>query len=336
MRNFKEKYTPTALNYDLLYHRFRKKLLNTACSVFTWENLPETFNEQFLNMVLIENGRIGIIKHQGQLYTVLGNVGGEVDMYYRPKRFLYANPVLGSGEPLIGKDVAVLFLTSEDTNPLTDNYGLSMLLDTTATLLADNQLSLNVCQKNSRLMLVASSDNEATRNSTENVLKAMYDGEPYKAIMKRLQDDLTIEPLVSVKPAESMRQLIENYQFIWSTFLQELGINSNFNLKRERLLSAEVALNSECMDTLIDDIEKNVNNGVDMCNEIFGTNIQFSVRRYGEEHALAGYLNREDIEQGDIEVATSQPDEPEEKEPKEKEPEEKEEKKKEKDGDDDE
>ncbi len=294
------------LTYDLLFTRFKKKLINTACSVFEWENLPETFDENYLTTELLMSGHIGIIKISDGLYTVRGNVGGEINEYYKPTQFIYANPVLGSGNPEINKDIAVIFLTSEDTDPLSLHGGLSALIDSTASLLADNQLSLNIAQKNTRLMLVAHADNEATANSAEQALKGMYEGKPYKVVNSKFQDTFTVNPLVSAKPAESMQQLIENYQFIWSTFLQELGINSNFNLKRERLVQAEVALNAECMDTLIDDIEKNVKKGVDMCNSMYGTDIKFNVRRYGEEHALAGFENREDIEKG--QVATPQPE----------------------------
>ena len=75
--------------------------------------------------------------------------------------------------------------------------------------------------------------------------------------------------------------------FIEAQFMQELGINANYNMKRERLISSEVELNTDCLDTLIDDIEENVNRGVDMCNSLFGTNIKFSVRRYGEQETDA-------------------------------------------------
>ena len=302
------KNSPPNLTFALLFNRFKKKLVNTASSVFTWENLPESIDENYLTTELIFNGIIGIINTPDGVRAVRGNWGGKPNEYYKPTEFIYANPVLGSGNPEIGKDVAVVFLTTADnTESDSENVahdGLKNLIDSTACLLADNQLSLNIAQKNTRLMLVASTDNEATSNSAEQTLKAMYNGEPYKVISSKFGDTFNIEALVNSKPAESMQQLIENYQFIWSTFLQELGINSNFNLKRERLVQAEVALNSECMDTLVDDIERNVNIGVDMCNSLFGTNIKFSVRRYGEEHAFKGLEERDSLEYSS--VATSQ------------------------------
>lgn len=308
MEKEKCKTSPPDLTFKLLFNRFKKKLVNTASSVFTWENLPDTIDENYLTTELIFNGIIGIINTPDGVRAVRGNWGGESNEYYKPTEFIYANPILGSGNPEIGKDIAVMFLTTADNLQngcdTATRDGLKNLIDSTACLLADNQLSLNIAQKNTRLMLVASADNEATSNSAEQTLKSMYNGEPYKVVTSKFGDTFTVEPLVNSKPAESMQQLIENYQFIWSTFLQELGINSNFNLKRERLVQAEVALNSECMDTLVDDIERNVNIGVDMCNSLFGTDIKFSVRRYGEEHAFKGLEERDSLETDS--VATSQ------------------------------
>lgn len=290
---------PPSLTLDYLFLRFRKKLIDTAASVLTWENLPPSFDETFLNTELIENGIIGIIKKDDVLYTVRGNWGGEPNEYYKPSQFIYANPVLGSGSPTIGQDVAVIYLTTEDANPFTLTGGLSMLIDSTAMLLADNILSLNVAQKNTRAMLIADADNEQTRNSAEQVLKALYSGEPYKVVLKKMTDSFTVNPLSTVRTADGMKQLVENHQYILSQFMQELGINSNYNMKRERLISSEVALNAECLDTLIDDIEENVNRGVDMCNSMYGTSIKFRVRRYGEENAVAISQQNTDDTQSD-------------------------------------
>lgn len=286
---------PPTLTYEYLYQRYRKKLANTAESIFQWENLPETFDEDYLTEELIQNGKIGIIKTSDGLFTVRGDVGGGMNAYYKPKDFIYANPVLGSGCYEIGKDIAVIFTTSDDADPSTIGGGLSMLIESTAVLLADNELSIDVAQKNTRLMLVADADNEATCNSAENVLKAMYQGQPYKVVHKRMADSFNVNPLISVRPSECMRQLIETKQFIWAQFLQELGINSNFNLKRERLVSAEVDLNAQCLDTLVDNIEDTVNIGVDMVNSMYGTNIKFTVRRYGEEKAIEAVKAKEDV-----------------------------------------
>ena len=292
--------TPPTLSTEYAFLRFRKKLVNTAHSIFEWTGLPDTVNENFLTNELIENGIVGMINTPNGLRAVRGNVGGEIDCYYRPQYFIYANPVLGSGELKIGEKCAVLFLTSEDMTPFSPTGGLSTLIDSTALLLADNMVSLNVTQKNTRMMLLASADDEQTANSAERTIMDMYNGRPYKVVTKSMTDSFDVNPLSSVRTAENMKQLIENQQYILAHFYQELGINANFNMKRERLITSEVELNTECLDTLVDDMEKTINDGLEMCNILFGTDIHLHIKRYGEE------LTNDDTEQFETDTEQEQ------------------------------
>lgn len=293
---------PPTMSTEYAFLRFRKKLVNTAHSIFEWTGLPDTVNENFLTNELIENGIVGLINTPNGLRAVRGNVGGEIDCYYRPQYFIYANPVLGSGEPKIGENCAVLFLTSEDMTPFSPTGGLSTLIDSTALLLADNMISLNVTQKNTRIMLLASADDETTANSAERTITEMYNGRPYKVVNKSMTDSFDVNPLSSVRTAENMKQLIENQQYILAHFYQELGINANFNMKRERLITSEVELNTECLDTLVDDMEKTINDGLEMCNILFGTDIHLHIKRYGEE------LTNTDPEQEQTEQEQAEPE----------------------------
>ena len=306
---------PPTMSTEYAFLRFRKKLVNTAHSIFEWSGLPDTVNENFLTNELIENGVVGLINTPNGLRAVRGNVGGEIDCYYRPTHFIFANPVLGSGEPKIGENCAVLFLTSEDMTPFSPTGGLSMLIDSTALLLADNLVSLNVTQKNTRIMLLASADDENTANSAERTIIDMYNGKPYKVVNKTMTDSFDVNPLSTIRTAENMKQLIENQQYILAHFYQELGINANFNMKRERLITSEVELNTECLDTLVDDMEKTINDGLEMCNILFGTDIHLHIKRYGEE------LTNTDTEQEQPEQEQPEQEQPEQEHPEQEQPE---------------
>ena len=314
--------TPPTLSTDYAFLRFRKKLVNTAHSIFEWSGLPDTVNENFLTNELIENGIVGMINTPNGLRAVRGNVGGEIDCYYRPTHFIFSNPVLGSGEPTIGENCAVLFLTSEDMTPFSPTGGLSTLIDSTALLLADNLVSLNVTQKNSRIMLLASADDENTANSAERTIIDMYNGKPYKVVNKTMTDSFDVNPLSTVRTAENMKQLIENQQYILAHFYQELGINANFNMKRERLITSEVELNTECLDTLVDDMEKTINDGLEMCNILFDTDIHLHIKRYGEELTNTD-TEQEQPEQEQTDTKQEQPEQeqPEQEQPKQEQPE---------------
>ena len=71
------------------------------------------------------------------------------------------------------------------------------------------------------------------------------------------------------------------------------------------LTSNEVALNTYCLDTLVDDMEENVNRGLEMCNNLFGTDIKFTIRRYTihdtdtENNDDAGDVNTPNHDEGD-------------------------------------
>lgn len=290
-----------------MFNRFRKKLVNTVYSVFKWENLPDSVDEQYLSRTLIENGITALIKQGGEFYAVQGNVGGELNAYYKGTSFIYANPVLGSGQPEIGKECAVIWLTSYDEDKTVVSCGLRDLIDSTASILADNWLSLSIALKNTRLQAFITGQNESERASAEFAMRRMYDGEPFTVALENLIGSIKVNPISEKSGAKDiLQELIEVHQYTLAMFYQELGINANFNMKRERLTTSEVDLNTECLDTIIDNIERTINKGLEIANALYDTDIKFSVRRYGEENTAETGID-EPI--ADSTVVTTQPEE---------------------------
>ena len=277
-------------------------------SVFKWENLPDSIDEQYLSRTLIENGVTALIKQSGELYAVQGNVGGELNAYYKGTSFIYSNPVLGNGQPEIGKNCAVIWLTSYDEDKTIVSCGLRDLIDSTASILADNWLSLSIALKNTRLQAFITGQNESERASAELAMRRMYDGEPFTVALENLVGNIKVNPISEKSGAKDiLQELIEVHQYTLAMFYQELGINSNFNMKRERLTTNEVDLNTECLDTIIDNIERTINKGLEIANDLYDTNIKFSVRRYGEEDTAETGIN--DPIADNNPVATTQPEE---------------------------
>ena len=68
--------------------------------------------------------------------------------------------------------------------------------------------------------------------------------------------------------------LIEAKQYIIAQFLQEIGISANYNMKRERLNTAEVEMNNGALDINIFNMIKNRQEGAALVNEKWGTNIE--------------------------------------------------------------
>ena len=114
-----------------------------------------------------------------------------------------------------------------------DTGGLYSLLSITARMLADNTISLNVAQRNTRLTNVLAADDEITARSIDNVLRDMYAGKPYKAVQKTLIDKLENVPIQQQQSNQNLLQLLETHKYILSEFYAALGIDEPQQMKRE-------------------------------------------------------------------------------------------------------
>ena len=80
-------------------------------------------------------------------------------------------------------------------------------------------------------------------------------------------------PENKTKRQEIIKSLIELKQYILGTFYQELGIQSQFNMKREAINEAEAALSEDILYPLIDDMLIQRQIGLEKVNKMYGTNI---------------------------------------------------------------
>ena len=266
-------------------------LTNKCCNLFKWEGLPETVNERFLMMQLILTGRVAWFADKGNIYALNGGWGGEPNCYYEPTQWIVANPVLGSktltvrnmdGSNSIDKlDGIVMGLTDVDLikqNPT--KGGLYRLIYQTAGLLADNISSLNVSQINGRVSQIWTADNDALARTFEEICKDIYEGHPYKVVSQDILNKVNAVPTAQTGQSNTLLNLIEAHQYILASFYNEIGLPSNWNMKRERINTAETELMTGSLDVSIYNMEKNLQAAVEKINELFGTSISV---RFNEE-----------------------------------------------------
>lgn len=266
-------------------------LTNKCCNLFKWEGLPETVNERFLMMQLILTGRVAWFADGGNIYALNGSWGGTPNCYYEPTEWIVANPVLGSktlkvrnmdGSDSIDKlDGIVMGLTDVDLikqNPT--KGGLYRLIYQTAGLLADNISSLNVSQINGRVSQIWTADNDALARTFEEICKDIYEGHPYKVVSQDILNKVNAVPTAQTGQSNTLLNLIEAHQYILASFYNEIGLPSNWNMKRERINTAETELMTGSLDVSIYNMEKNLQAAVEKINELFGTSISV---RFNEE-----------------------------------------------------
>lgn len=299
-------------NVEDNFQHYFDLLTNKCCNLFKWERLPETVDEKFLMMQLVLNGKVCWTKIDDKLYVLDGNVGGEPNCYYQPTQFIVANPILGSKMVKIrhkdgsnsteGLDGVLMALTDVDyLSDRPNKGGLFRLIYQTAGLLADNISSLNVSQINGRVAQLWTVDNDAEANTVEAIVRDMYEGHPYRVLSQDLISKVGVVPAAQTGQSNTLLNLMEIHQYVLASFYNEIGIPSTWNMKRERVNTAETELMTGSLDVSIYSMERCLKAAVEQINEMFGTSISV---RFNEEIVEEEGANeeKEAIEEPSIEV----------------------------------
>ena len=296
-------------NVESNFTYYFKTLVNKVASMIDFKNLPENIDEEYLKEQLILAGKVCFTQFNEHLYALNGNVGGEPNCYYQPQLFIIANPILGSKEVKIrhadgstkvdGLEGILVSLTSADAElPNTVKGGLYDLIYQTAGLLADNVVSLNCAQINSRVQVAFIADDEVLANTGEKVLKDLYNGKPYKILTQDILNKLTITPIAASGTNTTIMSLIEAQANIWQNFYNQLGLSYNGNLKRERINTAESELMTGSLNLNLQTIVDNIKKDVERVNELFGTSIEVGINEEALPTEVAAKQNDNDLVDG--------------------------------------
>lgn len=257
-------------DFRKMYDFYFKWLLSKTCACFYIKNLPETMDEFFIKSTLIVDGDLGVTDFNDKIYAVNGAPGGQPDEYYVPTQYTVANPVLGSKIFTRGVDGVVIY------NADIDRYvpgGLFGLIDQTATLLADNIISINCNQINTRVSVVFTADSEAQAIAGEAILKRMYTGAPYQVLRSDLIDKINVNPIASNANAQNLTELVELNNFIIANYFQSIGIKANNIRKKSHMLQDEIDVQNDYLQISITEIMASWQSGFDKVNELYGTDI---------------------------------------------------------------
>lgn len=183
---------------------------------------------------------------------------------------------------------------------------------------------------NTRVQAILSVCDDDTRKAAEKYIDDVYEGK-LSVIGKNpfMDDDLKADTINSSSKTSILGDLIEYHQYLKASEYNELGLNANYNMKREALNSAESSINDDILFPLVDIMLKFRKEGAEAVNKMFGTHISVELN--------SSWRDNKREEEAEIKALNPESDEtPENKEEKE-EPEEasEEEQGKEKEGDED-
>lgn len=258
MYDFKKKTQNIQQNNDYL--------LTKTLSMFEWENLPETIPSKQLEKILQQNGFAFITEVKGELYAFRGSLGGELDEYENPTKITINNIALNFNKTLDVRTDGVL-ISSDDMK-----MGLLPLFNKYNFMLVENDINMVLHGYNSRLQTFISASDDKTRASAEAFMKKLVDGDLSVIGENALFDGVKTHSGASGQ-SNSITALTEFHQYLKGSLFNEIGLNANFNMKRERLISGEVEAVEDSLYPFIDNMMKNRQLAIEKINEKYQTSI---------------------------------------------------------------
>lgn len=272
-------------------------------SMFKYENLPETIPAKWLEHYLLNNGNCIIAKVGDDLFALVGCMGQEATPYYIPAGYVVANPWIKTEGGTLSKQYWTENVPGHDQDAViifNDTYsqGVMPMLIRYCTQLVENDLSMGIADILARATINISAADDTTRQSAELWIKRLKDGN-----LGVIADNAFIEGLEVREfkaAAESLTSLIEYHQYIKASLFNELGLNSNYNMKRESINSNESQLNDDMLHPLIDDMLRERQEGIKRVNEFFGTDIKVSFNSAWKANEIEESAFIEEIEAGAV------------------------------------
>lgn len=234
--------------------------------MFKYTGLPDTIPASMLEYYLVLNGSCFIAEDKGDLYAFIGGAGGEPDVYYRPTIYTVANPALSLSKNFdIDKDG---ILMRNDSLWL----GLMPMMSRFASLLAENLVSIRSADIMLRAVALLSAPDDKTKTAAELYLKKLEKGEFGVIGENRFFDGVRMQSPPS-NNGSYLTQFIELQQYLKASFFNEVGLNANYNMKREAINEGESALNEDSLMPLVEDMLRVRKEDVEKVNTMFGTEI---------------------------------------------------------------
>ena len=299
------------VNFDFRLYDFKNKdkalfnliseMLKITLDMFKWEGLPSTIPERELELLLQLRGSCIVASHNSNLYALSGNLSGECDAYYIPKYYIVANPWLKL-EKTFERDVDCIFGTNDRMWT-----GLTPMMERYATQSLETDISLSIANIQERLHALVRCANDSEKVAFETLLSRLEKGDLASAIVSdewAMNDGIGVMPFAG-DSHKTITELIELRQYIKASWFNELGLQANYNMKREAINSTEGQLNEDGLVPLVADMLECRQIFAEGINDMFGTDISVELSgawkaRQIEFDAMAKQM--EDIVEGKVDA----------------------------------
>lgn len=274
--------TDLQMKDSLSYWHYYNALLHLCYSIFEFENLPDTWDRDYmLNQLFIRGGFCVCQTELGVLPLMCST--SYYNVYNKPTKCLIANNVLGSFEKTIGVDCVYVNLGWEFDSFINLNMAINMYAGKLAN--CDGAIATNLLNSRVSLLFMGSDNSEITS------MKQAYDkftaGDP--AIFLKTKSTINKPDLFfnNVKNTYIVDELQDSKDDIYNEFLTYIGIKNANTDKRERLNVDEVNVNNQSTSSHVYSWYYNVKKEIDRVNDMFGLDIKVRLNQPAQEREVS-------------------------------------------------
>ena len=241
-------------------------MLARTQSMFVYHGLPDTIPQRMLELYLQKNGNCFVTKVNGDLYAFTGGLGGEPNAYYMPTLYTVTNPFLRLSKNYKIDEDGVLIMNDSLMQ------GLMPMLSKYTSLMTENVLTIRTATILLRLIGMLSASDDKTKKSADQFIENLEKGKISAVAESAFCDGVKLQSIANSN-SSYLQQFIELQQYLKASLFNELGLNANYNMKREAIGGNEAALNEDFLLPFIDDMLQCRREALEKINAMFGTEI---------------------------------------------------------------
>ena len=223
----------------------RNMLLNKTLTMFEYQGLPNSLPYIEIEKVLQLNGYGFITKYDDEIVVLNGS-------YYGTERDIYNN-YLKIRCFIPSKNDYKIFDISDGILIRNDylEKGIKYLIDKYSYLINESEMTLTIANKWKRSGNIFIANDDSTAESVRTYLKKLNQGEDSFIVSNLLYDSIKV--MTDSSNGNTTSELIEYDNYIRSLLYSEIGLFSNSNMKKERLITSEIK-NADFIYPLVDNM----------------------------------------------------------------------------------
>ena len=239
-------------------------IFNKTLTMFLYNNLPDTLPIEEIEKILQLNGTGFITMIDEKIVILQGSYNYEkVDIYNRPYEINCYLPDKRKYQSFKIDDGVII------KNDYLER-GLLPIFKKWGYLINESEITLIIANKFKRMIKTFIANDDPTAESVKSYLNKIDNGETSLIIGNILYDSIKVDGETN---SNTLHELIEYDNYIKSELYKEIGLYSNDNMKKERLVTSEIETGLNSIYPLVDNMLNCRKQAVIKVNEKYNTNI---------------------------------------------------------------